>query len=131
MTAATSTLTEELDKNSNIYKLKWVWTSDSSAGTATGTTGFQTTVPITGTCHRLVTIPTSSAAPDDNYDVYILDEDSADILVAGGLKRSTSAAQGVVGTSLGCVKGDKITLSITGAGNSKEGTVILYLIRGD
>ncbi len=131
MTAATSTLTEEFDKNTSIYKLKWEWVSSSTDGTATGTTGFQSTVPITGTCHRLVTIPTSSAAPSDNYDVYINDEDGYDILVGGGLNRSTSATQGVVAASMGCVKNDKITLSITGAGNSKEGTVILYLIRGD
>lgn len=127
--AATSTLTEEYI--GNMYKLKWVWVSHTD-GTATGTTGFVTTKAISGVCQRLVTIPAGgAAAPDADYDVYILDEDGYDILMAGGLNRHTANTEQVAASSLGVVANDKLTLSITGAGSANGGTVILYIDRRD
>jgi len=98
----------------------WVTAAD---GTATGTT----TNAYTGEVLRLITVPDGVAAPTNLYDLAINDEDTTDILIAAGANRSATVTEQVIASSLGCVANDKLTLEITNAGNTKAGTVYLYI----
>lgn len=107
-----------------VKKIKAVWVSDSVTGAASGTT----TSAFSGKCELLTTVPAAAgSAPDDNYDVAITDVDSVDVLGGGGANRDTANTEQVLGTSLGAVAESKLTVSITNAGNSKGGTVYLYI----
>ena len=124
MAVGTVTVTEET--YGTLKKIKFVWVSgtDADAGTASGAT----TGAYTGALERLVTVPAAAPnAPDDNYDLTLLDEDSVDVLVAAGANRHTTTTQQVLGTSLGIVANDKLTLNVTNAGASKGGTAYVYL----
>lgn len=119
--AMSCVITEETQ--SHIKKVKFVWVS-AADGTASGTT----TGVYSGEIRRLVTIPAAApAAPDDNYNVVVNDEDATDVLMAGGATRDTANTEQVLASSLGCVANDKLSLSITDAGDSNGGTVIVYI----
>lgn len=119
--AGTVTLTEETV--GSIVKIRWAWTSDGS-GVVSGTL---TTRAYNGALERLVTDPDGSAAPTDNYDVTILDEDGTDILMGAGADRDTATTEQVARASLGVVANDTLELRIANAGASKAGVVYLYL----
>jgi len=119
--AGTVVTTEE--NVSTIIKVSFAWTSDGGAADAT------TTEVYTGEIIRLVTVPDGVAAPDPNYDVVVNDEDSTDVLIGAGANRHTANTEQVLGSSLGVVANDKLTLAITNAGAAKQGTVHLYLRR--
>ena len=105
-----------------LQKIAFTWVS-AADGTATG----QTTNTYTGEIIRLVTVPSPTAAPTDNYDIAINDEDTTDVLMGAGANRDTANTEQVLASSLGCVANDKLTLEITNAGNTKGGTVYLYI----
>ncbi len=120
----TVTVTEEIF--GTVKKIKFQWTSgiDADAGLATKTTNNA----YSGEIIRLVTIPgTDANAPTDNYDLVINDEDSTDVLMGAGANRDTLNIEQVLASSLGCVANDKLSLSISNAGNVKQGTVIVYI----
>ena len=121
----TVTVTEETFNS--VKKIKFAWASEdggANGGKATKTT----TNTYTGEIIRLVTIPGGGAnAPSVDYDVAVNDEDSTDVLMGGGANRHTSNTEQVLASSLGCVANDKLSLSITNAGNAKTGTVIMYI----
>lgn len=120
----TVTVTEE--NISTVRKVKFAWTSEdggANAGKATKTT----TNRYSGEILRLVTIPDGVATPTNAYDVVVNDEDTTDVLMGSGADRSDTNTEQVLGTSLGCVANDKLSLSITSAGNAKKGTVYLYI----
>ncbi len=112
------------------------WVSDDAAGTASGTTR-----KIVGRLIKIVTDP-GSAAPTDNYDVTVLDEQALDVMagcqnVADLGTRHTTTTQETylylenaddtpIGTSLFPVVCDALTIGIANAGNSKTGQIILY-----
>jgi len=124
MAVGTVTVTEET--YGTLKKITFAWTSGTGAdaGTASGAT----TGAYTGALERLVTVPAAGGdAPDDNYDLTLTDEDSVDALVAAGANRHTSTTQQVLGTSLGIVANDKLTLNVTNAGEGNKGTVYVYL----
>lgn len=118
------TITEEKFGNAlqPLNKIKFVWVS-AADGTASGTT----TNTYTGEIIRLVTVPDGVAAPTADYDVVINDEDTTDVLMGAGADRHTSNTEQVLASSLGCVANDKLSLSITNAGDTKSGTVYLYI----
>ena len=119
--AMSCVITEE--QQAHVKKIKFVWVS-AADGTASGTT----TGVYSGIVERLVTIPAAAAAaPTDNYDVAINDEDDTDILMGAGADRDQAVTEQVLASSLGCVANDQLSLSITGAGSGKSGTVILYI----
>lgn len=122
--AMSVTITEEKFGNSlePLNKIKFVWIT-AADGTATGTT----TNSYTGEIIRLVTVPNGVTAPTDNYDIIINDEDTTDVLMGAGADRDTANTEQVLATSLGCVANDKLSLSISNAGDSKSGTVYLYI----
>jgi len=105
-----------------LQKIAFTWVT-AADGTATG----QTTNTYTGEIIRLVTVPSPTAAPTDNYDIAINDEDTTDVLMGAGADRDTANTEQVLASSLGCVANDKLTLEITNAGNTKGGTVYLYI----
>lgn len=119
----TVTVTEE--RLTNIHKIVFAWTSDTGgdAGLATKTTTYQYTGAILG----LVTIPgTGADQPDDNYNVTLLDDSGVDVLNAQGLLRDDTNTEWVL-SSLGFVANDQLTLSIDSAGDTLQGTVIVYV----
>lgn len=106
-----------------IKKVKFAWTS--SAGGAADAT---TTGVYSGEIIRLVTVPGAGGdQPTNLYDVAVNDADGNDVLMGAGANRSNASTEQVLGTSLGCVANDALTLAVTNAGNAKTGTVILYI----
>ena len=122
--AESVTITEEKYGNAlqPVNKIKFEWTT-AADGTATG----QTSESYTGEIIRLVTVPSGAAAPTNLYDVAVNDEDTTDVLMSGGANRSDANTEQVLASSLGCVANDKLTLEITNAGDTKSGTVYLYI----
>lgn len=119
--AMSCVVTEE--RMSHIKKVKFVWVS-AADGSASGAT----TEEYSGEIIRLVTIPAAAtAAPTDNYDVIVKDGDNTDVLMGAGANRDTATTEQVLGSSLGCVANDKLTLAVTNAGDTKGGTVIVYI----
>lgn len=120
----TVTVTEETI--SVIKKIKFEWTSEGAGGDA-GKATKTTTKAYTGEIIRLVTIPDKTAVPTASYDVAVNDEDGTDVLMGAGADRSSTDTEQVLAANLGCVANDKLSLSISDAGESKKGTVILYV----
>lgn len=120
MASGTVTITEETF--GTIKKIKFAWTS-----TAGGAASDTTVNAYSGKILGLATVPDGVAAPTDNYDVTVTDEDGMDVLMGGGADRDTADTEYVLSTSLGAVANDKLTLNISNAGNAKKGVVYLYI----
>ncbi len=112
------------------------WTSDGS-GNASGTTA----VRVCGRLVKAVTDP-GSAAPTDNYDVTITDDEDVNVLTAcqsSLLNRDTAnseetyflvldAAAGTpLAQSVHPVVCGTLTVTVSNAGNAKSGQIILYV----
>lgn len=123
--AAAVTLTEET--LGVIKKITWNWTAHTDGKVATTTANAVTTKTYNGEIVRLVTVPDGTTAPSDNYDVYVYDGDSVDVLMAAGKDRDTANTEQVLAANLGVVANDKLTLYIEGAGSGGKGTVYLYI----
>lgn len=119
--------------DTDIVVSTWSWTSDSS-GDVSGTVG-TSTAAISGEILRCVTNP-GSAAPSANYDIVINDADGIDVLAGQGANRHTTTSEHVkpgvpfkdgttTSTAPVCVNGT-LTLVVSNAGDSKNGTVVLY-----
>lgn len=118
-----------------IRKLVIDWTSDDATGAVTGTSP-----KIVGELVKAVTDP-GSAAPTDNYDIAITDEEGADILAAcqsSLANRDTTNTEQVyflvldaavtpLAQSIHPVVCDALTVAVTNAGNSKTGQIVLYV----
>lgn len=109
------------------------WTSDDTTGAVSGTT----TVKASGFLLRAVTDP-GTAAPTASYDIAITDDEGADVLgncFDDLADRHTSNTESVDfflndGTTSNGARPSvcsELTFSVTNAGNSKTGQVILYL----
>lgn len=121
-----------------IRKVTASWISDDSTGAVSGTTG-----KIVGEIIKAVTVPSGTAAPTANYDITLADEAGVDILaacVAAGrlADRHTSTTEqryffaedidtAPLAKATHPAVCDKITIAVTNAGNSKAGTIILYI----
>jgi len=108
------------------------WTSDAAGAASVVTPVLQ------GTIRRVVTDPAAAPnAPTDNYDATLLDEFGADLFAGQGADRDTanteqfcpgiSLKDGVTTSVVPIAVAGTATLTITNAGNTKQGTVILYL----
>lgn len=120
--AGTVTVIEE--SLGSMKKILWTWVS--SAG---GAADLQTTLAYTGAIERAVFIPDSGGTqPTNLYDVTVLDEDSADVLIGLGADLSNTAAVGKAASNgLGAVANDRLYLHVINGGNAKGGKVVLYL----
>lgn len=114
-----------------IRKITVDWTSDDSTGAVSGTTK-----KIVGELIKGVTDP-GATAPTDDYDIAITDGEGVDVLgssftALGNRDTSNTEARyfgltdGTLNTSAFPVVCDELTISITNAGNSKVGQLILY-----
>lgn len=105
-----------------VRKYVVAWTSDAS-GDATAT------LPLDGCLVRMVTNPDGTDAPTDNYDITIIDEDGVDLLNGEGADRDTANSEQVFLTDPAFHNGD-VTVTIANAGDTKAGTVTLYVVWG-
>jgi hypothetical protein len=114
------------DKQNWANKTTLTWTSDGGGASSQ-------TVSLNGTILRFTTDP-GSAAPTDNYDIALTDEDGYDVLGGDGVDRDTTTTESFVPVILGgdgvtvfpVVVAGTLTLSITNAGSAKNGTVTIY-----
>jgi hypothetical protein len=114
------------DKQNWANKTTVTWTSDGGGASSQ-------TVSLNGTILRFTTDP-GSAAPTDNYDIALTDEDGYDVLGGDGVDRDTTTTESFVPVILGgdgvtvfpVVVAGTLTLSITNAGSAKNGTVTIY-----
>jgi len=110
-------------RHGSVKKIVWSWTSD-AAGLASETT----VNAFDGVLLGLTTIPApGGAAPTDDYDVAVTDSAGHDVLLGAGANRDTANTEHVTGASLAGVAASPLTLTVTNAGNTKTGTVILYV----
>ena len=116
------TVTVEEETHGTIKKIKWSWTS-----TAGGDADKITTGAFSGKILGLCTVPDGVDAPTVDYDVAIQDEDGIDVLMGGGANRHNANTEYVLSTSLGAVAYDKLNLIITDGGDTKKGTVYLFI----
>jgi len=112
------------------------WTSDSATGAVTGTTGNV----ICGELVKSITDP-GAAAPTDDYDITITDEEGANVLTPCQLTladRDTATIEqryhlilDAAGTPLAQARHpvvcDRLTIAIANAGNSKTGQLVLFI----
>ena len=127
MATGTVTITEQV--HTSMKKVKFEWTS--STGAAAGDT---TTNAYSGQIWRVIIAPgSSSSAPASNYDVAVNDSDGDEVLNGLGTNSST-ATNDVYGVSTGAAAyapisavSSKLTLAVSDAGNTKSGTVVLYI----
>tara|TARA_Y100000310_G_scaffold309531_1_gene353716 strand:+ start:3901 stop:4260 length:360 start_codon:yes stop_codon:yes gene_type:complete len=117
--AGTVTTTEKA--HTSAKKIVFAWTS--SAGGAADAT---TTERYDGKIVGLTTDP-GAAAPTDDYDVVITDEDGHDVLLGAGANRDTANTEHVDGDSLAAVADSVLTLAVTNAGNAKGGEAIVWV----
>ena len=106
-----------------VQKIKAVWASDDAAGTASGTT----TQYYSGRFLGLITDP-GVPAPDDNYSLTITDDDGVDLLLgSAAANRDETNTEFILEASMAGVAMSKLTFNISGAGNSKQGTIYLLI----
>lgn len=114
----------------SIKSITWAWTS--SAGGAADSVN---TITLSGEILRVVFNP-GTPAPTANYDVVILDADGADVLGGLGANRHTTNTEQiapVLETVVGAntyasrvVIDGPLTLQVSNAGASKQGSVTMY-----
>lgn len=122
--AESCTITEET--YGSVKKVKWAWTSAADGTVGAAAVSSTTTNAYNGEIIRLVTDP-GATAPTDDYDIVVNDADGNDVLMGAGANRDTTNTEQVLASSLGCVANDTLTLLVTNAGDSKVGTVYLYI----
>ncbi len=106
-----------------VKKITVEWTSN-----AAGDASAETDEAYNGAIERLVTVPgTAGDQPSDNYDVTAEDGDDVDVLMGEGANRSNANTQQVGAADLGVVAYSTLTLVVANAGNTKKGTVHLYI----
>lgn len=116
------------------------WLSDDSTSAVDGTT----TQTICGTLIKAITNP-GSAAPTDNYDIAITDEELHDVLANSQstlANRDTTNTEEVYFMELDAaavtplaqgvqpVVCDRLKFAVTAAGNAKTGRIVLYYKAG-
>lgn len=120
------TVTVSEETFGTVKKITFEWLSENGGGDG-GKATKTTTNAYTGEIIRVVTDP-GSATPTDNYTVIVTDEDGADVLMGACVgNRDEANTEQVLASSLGCVANDKLSLSVSGAGNAKTGKVYLYI----
>ena len=122
------------ETHGSIKKIEYYWeTVDSTAVIdATATVEIETDFGYNGEILELITEPGSGLyAPDDNYDVVMLDEDLHDVLCGAGADRSSTVTEYVQPTSLGVVANDKLKLQVSNhggdVGDVRNGTVTVFI----
>ena len=105
------------------------WTSDGSGN-------YTKAITVVGVILKVVTNP-GSAAPTDDYDVTLIDEDGLDLFAGQGANRDTanteafcpgmSLSDGTTTSVLPMSHNGAATLTIANAGDTKSGSVVIYI----
>lgn len=119
-----------LDPNARTLKLTITWTSDGSGDVSEAISEANMKILIGKNLAHFITDP-GVTAPTDNYDLTLLDAYGVDVLGAEGMNRDTANSEQSVPALKSGVYGDRIidtalTFTIAAAGDTKQGTVILY-----
>lgn len=120
--ASSVTVTEEAHGN-GLHKVIFDWTGHTDGVV----TKVATAKKYTGQVVFLVTNPDDSAAPTDNYDITVTDDEDHDILAGAGANRDTATTEYVLEASLGAVFESTIGPVVTNSGTSKQGKIILLI----
>lgn len=121
MTAGT--VTDSSASKQGYRMLTFEWVSSTDTGLVSGTSRYRYTGNILGVC----TVPGASGlAPSVDYDITLTDNNDVDVANGQLANRHTSSTQWVF-ASLGIVVNSTITLNVTNAGNSKGGTVYVFI----
>ena len=117
---------------SDVVKHTFTWTS-----AADGTATVASDQAVSGQILRVVIIPSASAAPTTLYDLTLTDPNSVDVLAGQGANMSATATlstcpgtplkDGTTTSVIPMVVDGILTLNVTNAGDTKAGTVILYV----
>jgi len=112
------------------HTFAWVSAADGSATLPSG-------LAVSGQIQRVVTVPSATAAPTTLYDVTLTDANGIDVLAGQGANLSATVAASVCpgmplkdGTTVGIVPvlvDGILTLNVTNAGDTKAGSVIVYV----
>jgi hypothetical protein len=124
MPAAVGTATIVEETFGSVKLIGWSWIGGTAETTLTGVT---TTAFYSGQCRFFVTVPGTSDAPADDYDVKILDKNDVDILANAGVDRDATSVETVLAGSLGCVANSQLELVVTGSGSSGVANGVVYL----
>lgn len=122
---------EVINAKTGLKKVTFAWVS-SATGTVTCATNSQVTAFLKGLyIVRVVTNP-GATAPTDDWDATITDADGVDMMGGVLANRDTTNSEEVLPYIGGLAYGPnpipgQITLNITNAGDSKTGTVVLYM----
>ncbi len=109
--------------HTGVKKIIFPWVSAADGSATVATTGVYD-----GKLIGLSTIPSGGGtAPTDNYDLTLTDSGSHDVLLGAGANRDTANTEHVAEASLGAVAGSVLTLNVTNAGDSKQGTAVAYI----
>ncbi len=122
--AATGTVTIVEENVSGTRFISWSWiggTAETTIASAT-TTNFYT-----GKLLFCVTVPGTSDAPADDYDVLIVDKNDVDVLADNGLDRATGTTESILTASLGAVANSQLELQVTNSGSSGTANGVVYL----
>ena len=119
--AGTATYTETV--YGSVKLLKCAWTSDGDGDVSETASSFV----YDGELLALVTVPDGDAAPSDNYDVTVLDTNSIDVLMGQGTDRDTADTEYVAKANLGAVASSTLTVTVANAGDTKQGTVYIWI----
>jgi len=106
-----------------VKKIKAEWTSDDTTGAVTGTT----TSFYFGRLLGAITVPDAVAAPTNLYDIAVNDNDAVDVALGALADRSIVNTEFVAEAAMAAVAHSQLTIAITAAGNSTEGTVYLFI----
>lgn len=117
--AAELTAAEDSGPN-GVNRIVFTWQSDASGDVSGSTSG-----TYTGEVRRVVTNPDDSAAPSDNYDITLTSADGSDLLNGNGANRDTADTESISPSSI--VFGSAMTLTVANAGDTKAGTVTVYV----
>lgn len=126
---------EAIDDKQEKLTLTWQSAADGSVSQAIGGLDYSWLNRLRGMyLVKMVTDPSGTAAPTDDYDVTLLDDDGLDVLGGAGADRDTANSEVAHptpdGTNInldiaGPVDGD-LDLTIANAGDTKAGVVKLY-----
>ncbi len=118
----TVTIVEEVFDSVKLISWSWIGGTAETALAAATTTSFYT-----GRLIFAVTVPGTSDAPADSYDVTILDKNSVDVLADGGLNRATATTESILEANLGAVANSQLELVVQNSGSSGTANGVIYL----
>jgi len=122
--AAVGTVTIVEEDFDGVKLISWTWTG----GTAeTALASATTTSYYTGKLIFCVTVPGTSDAPADDYDVVVVDKNDVDVLADNGLDRATATTESILDASLGAVANSQLELQITNSGSAGTENGVVYL----